>query len=319
MNDSLKKVLKIAAVVAGLLLVAGIAIIFLAIKSNFSTQNNAGYGLEEALPAPSAKTYQLGREAGMSAPMESTDMASSEQADGETSETDKKVIKQGNLSLKVADADEAADKVTEIAKANKGDVASSNFYERTKGVKTGTITIKVAFSNFEKAFEEIKKIATQVVNESTNSQDVTEQYVDLQAQLKNKQAEEQSYLAILNRSGSVEDILKVTQALARARGEIERLQARIKYMDSQTEMSTITANISEDVEVSPISGQWRPWQVAKSSVKALIVNMQGFIDWLIRFIIVGIPKLLLTAIILWLIFIGGRKVYRKLRKQDNPM
>ena len=56
--------------------------------------------------------------------------------------------------------------------------------------KSGTITIKVPVANFEKAFAQLKKVASLVVRESTSGQDVTEQYVDLQARLKNKQEEE---------------------------------------------------------------------------------------------------------------------------------
>ena len=169
-------------------------------------------------------------------------------------------------------------------------------------------------SSFEEAVDEIKGVATQVVSESTTGQDVSEQYSDLQAQLKNKKAEEQSFIAILDRAGDIEDVLAVTKQISRVRGEIERLEGRIRFMDSQTEMSTIVATLSEDVEVAPIGNDWRPWQVVKSAVKELVKNIQGFADGLIRFVIVGIPSFIPFLIVLWFAYWIVRKIYEKIRK-----
>ena len=87
---------------------------------------------------------------------------------------DKKIIKTGNLSLKVEQAETAAESIANIAKSNQGEVASSNFYESVRGVKSGSITVRVPYRNFEAAFNEIKKVSTQVVSESTSAQDITE-------------------------------------------------------------------------------------------------------------------------------------------------
>jgi len=231
---------------------------------------------------------------------------------------DKKIIKNGNLNLQVEKTDSAADKISEIAKNNSGEVFSSNLRQTKSSVKSGTISIKVPVANFEKTFNEIKKIAGLVLNESSSGQDVTEQYVDLQAQLKNKQAEEQSFVKILDQSGKIDDILAVTREIARVRGNIEQLQGRMKYLESQTDMSTITINITEDQEVTVIDS-WRPWQIIKESANSLIKNLQGFVNFLIKFIIVAIPTLLLYAVIIWLAYKFGRKIYQKIRGDQNKM
>lgn len=233
-------------------------------------------------------------------------------------EMDKKIIKNGNLTLKVDDADKAAADISVIAKSNGGEIFSSNFHQTRNNVKSGTLTIKVPFANFEKTFLEIKEVASLVTNESTSGQDVTEQYVDLQAQLKNKQAEEQSFMKILEQAQKIDDILAVTQQLSRVRGNIEQLQGRIKYIESQTDMSTISVNLSEDENITVVDS-WRPLQVAKESFSALIKSLQGLIDFLIRFFIIILPIFSICGIIIFALYKVGKWIYGKIKngKQIN--
>lgn len=222
---------------------------------------------------------------------------------------DKKIIKTGNLSLKVEKTDTAAESITNIARLNKGEVSDSNFYDSGRGTKSGSITVRVPFQNFDAVFSEIKKVSSQVISEVSNAQDITEQYIDLEARLKNAQAEEASFVALLNRSGKIEEILAVTREVARVRGEIEQLTGQMRYLNSQTDMSTITVYLSEDVEIATAGNDWRPWQVVKGSVKQLITVGQNFVDGLIGFIIVVLPLLLIYALIIWLIYRLARRVY----------
>ena len=234
----------------------------------------------------------------------------------DTAGTDKKVIKNGDLNLRVDSVDKAAQKVTTIAKANGGDVYSSNFYQSgTNNAKSGTITIKVPVANFEKTFEDIKKSAIVVIRESTSGVDVTMEYTDLQAQLKNSQAEEQSYLKLLDSAQKMDDILAITQQLSQVRGQIESLQGRIRYMDSQTDMATISATLTEDVNVTVVDS-WRPWQVVKESVNALVKNVQGWVDFLIKLVILAIPVLLLYGLVVFIFYKIGKKIYSKFSKKD---
>lgn len=258
-------------------------------------------------PVPNMKSSGMAVQREMAAP------AATDESAAEIS--DKKIIKNGDLSLKVNSADDASQKISAITKANGGEVFSSNFYQTAKNVKSGTITVKVPVANFEKTFAELKKVATLVVRESTSGQDVTEQYTDLQAQLKNKQAEEQQYLEILKQAQKISDILEVTQQLSRVRGEIERLQGRIKFMDSQTDMSSITITLSEDENIT-FADSWRPWQVVKETFNALFKDIQKFINFVIVLIIRVIPVLILYALIVLVVWVVGQKIYGKIRSKQ---
>jgi hypothetical protein len=227
-------------------------------------------------------------------------------------ETDKKVIKNGDLNLQIESTEKSAQEIGNIVRGKGGEVFATNFYERVKGQKSGFITVKVPVNKFEETINDIKKIATQVLSESTNGQDVTEQYTDLQAQLKNKRAEEESFVKILDTAGKIDDVLAVTREISRVRGEIERLEGKIRFMDSQTDMSTITINLTEDTTIVPVNEGWRPWQVVKQSVKELIASVQGFVDGIIRFVIVGIPSLIPFALLIIFLIWVGRKVHTKI-------
>jgi len=228
--------------------------------------------------------------------------------------SDKKIIKNGNLNLKIKTVEEAVNKIIEIVKTQNGEIFSTNFSEKVKGQKSGFIMVKVPVKKFETTLKEIKTVATQVVSESTTGQDVTEQYSDLQAQLRNKRTEEESFTKILEGSGKIADVLAVTKELSRVRGEIERLEGKIRFMDSRTEMSTITIDLNEDVEITPANNNWRPWQIVKESFNELINNSQDFINNLIRFFVVGIPSILTLLIGFGLVYWIGKKLWNKFIK-----
>jgi hypothetical protein len=259
---------------------------------------------------PTSVSVGAPKSMGVISPMPGEQLAPTDVATNDT--TDKQIVKNGSLDLQVGSADAAAQKITQIAKANGGDVFASNFFESGKNLKSGTITLKVPFANFDKTFNDLKGVATLVVRESTSGQDVTLQYTDLQAQLKNAQAEEQQYLDILKQTQKVSDILDVTQQLSQVRTQIDQLQGQINYMDSQTKLASITVSLTEDTNIA-ITDSWRPLQVAKDAVNQLLRGAQGFVNSAIVFIIVIIPVAIFYAIFFWIIYWVGKKIYLKIK------
>ena len=332
-DEKTKKILKVGGIILGLILIYGFFTLFIGsnlggnLQTGKSTLPNleksdmrgSGYGINDATPMVSTSSVQVGMDSAsvvsegkMMGSEIVSDTTGENIAESDTQISDKKVIKNGDLSLRVGSVDWATDKISDIAKEKGGEVFSTNFYEVIKGQKNGFVTIKVPIAKFEETVKDIKKIATQVISESTTGRDVTEQYTDLQAQLKNKKAEEESFVKILGTAGKIDDVLSATREVARVRGEIERLEGRIRFMDSQTDMSVVTINLTEDVTVAPVSDGWRPWQVAKQSIKELVSNIQDFADGIIRFIIVGIPSLIPFALLIWILYWAGKKLFKKI-------
>lgn len=226
-------------------------------------------------------------------------------ADEEFSNTEQKILKNGSITAQVDNAEETAEKITNLASRLKGFTQSSNIYESSTGAKSGTIVIRIPVNSFEAAFSEIKTLATVVVSESVSGQDVTEQYVDMQSRLKNKQAEETQYLEILEQASDIEDILMVTEYLGWVRQEIEQLQGRLNYLENLTSMSTITAFISEDEKIQIPVDKWRPIETVRLSFRAMIAGLQGLSTiaiWLVMFAaLIALPIGIVVFIIIWII------------------
>lgn len=231
-------------------------------------------------------------------------------------EIDEKVIKNGDLTMKVDRVSDAQEKISEIAEKNGGSVFSSNITQSKNNVKSGIITVKVPVENFEKTFSEIKNVSALVIREATTGTDVTEEYQDLETQIRNKKAEEQSYVRILNQAQKVEDILAVTRQVSLVRGEIERLEGRKRFMDSQTNMSLINVSLSEDQDIT-VTDSWRPLQIAKEAVNSLVKLIQGFISFLIVLVVTFIPVAVLYFLVILVIYLFGRKIYHRFKKNKE--
>ena len=248
--------------------------------------------------------------------MPNSGMMNSDSISSDTPTTiDQKVIKIGNLSLRVDNVDWSVGEITKVVNGLDGLVVSSDFARNGKGMKRGTITVRVPAVKFDESFTKLKQLGGTVVSESVSGQDVTEQVIDIEARIKNKLAEEAAYANILKvQAQKVSDILEVTQALNNVRGEIESLQGQLKYLNSQVDMSTITITLSEEPQVSQTAATWRPLQVVKSSINALLQNLQGLVDFLIRFIIVALPILLIVfGLFGWLLWWLVKKLTRFLK------
>lgn len=229
-------------------------------------------------------------------------------------EADQKIIKTGSLDLAVQSVDETGSKLAALATGKGGYVQSSSASERDDGTKFGSMTIRVPSSAFESTITEAKKLATLVKSEATNAQDVTEQYTDLQAQLRNAQAQEQEYLAILKKAQTVQDILNVQQYLGNVRGTIESLEGRIKYLSNMTSYSTIALTLSEDVNVKAPSQGFRPLEDAREAVQSLILLGEALVSWIIWAVIVGGGVLLPLALLVYLLYRFVRRFTRRSRR-----
>lgn len=219
---------------------------------------------------------------------------------------DRKVIQNGSLDLLVKDADDVVKKITDIAESNGGLTESSNLYEVSDGVKSGSVTVRVPAKNFTAVMEAIKVLAVKVKNEGVTSSDVTAQYVDLEAQIKNYKTEEAQYREIMAKALKIQDILDVASRLADVRGRIERTQGQLNYLSRQVAMSTISVSLAAEPEVEIFGIVWHPLTVVKQAFKSLLTDLTSFVDWLIKFIF-SLPIIILriatAALVVWIFWI----------------
>lgn len=221
-----------------------------------------------------------------------------------------RIIKTGQLTLRVADAPKAVEDVRAAVTAKGGFVESSSLSDNGAGPRSAWMTVRVPVASFEATMDDLKRVSVLVLNETVHGQDVTEQFVDLEADLRNARAEEASYLEILKRSGDIEDVLAVTQRLADVRGRIERLEGRKRYLENRTDFATISVTLTEETRVEVPTRTWKPLEVLRTALRDLVVSLQGLVDFLIRFVIAVVGLLLPIGIIVAVIIWIGWKVVR---------
>ncbi|UCG10803.1 MAG: DUF4349 domain-containing protein [Dehalococcoidia bacterium] len=197
------------------------------------------------------------------------------------------IIRTGDISLVVTDVMQARDEVAHLAASLNGYVVSSRIWGEEQEMR-GQISIRVPDEQFETALAKLRELAIRVESESTDSQDVTEEYIDLEARLKNAEATESQYLALLDRATEVEDILNIYNSLSRVRTEIEQIKGRMQYLERTTSMSYISVRLEPETTAAPLArAGWSVLEEFKSAIRGIVVFGQwlGTIAiWLIIFV-----------------------------------
>jgi len=216
----------------------------------------------------------------------------------ETPATRPQLIKKAELSLVVKSIDASSKSVTNIVEKQQGDILGfQNQKPPDSSVRqTASVEIRVPQERLETTLEALAKLGT-VENRSLTAEDVTNQLVDSEARLRNLRKSEEMVLKIMERSGSVGDVLKASQELSKIRESIERIDAQLKSLRNQVAYSTISLTLE-----AAVSAQQTPepslglrvqetWGKATHSVSKLTLGLFGLGIWLLAYS----PYLLLIA------------------------
>ena len=196
--------------------------------------------------------------------------------------TQRQIIAQASLSIEVQNVEAAVGQVRALAEGLGGfigQLSSSGGPEHQQS----TMTIRVPQTEFFTALERIKSLGT-LQGEKVGSDDVTEQFIDLEARLQSALREERSLLSLLERANTVSEVLSIERELSRVRSEIERVQGQLNFLERRVELATITISLfppnvevpeppsaSLTMDVSDVSG-------SVDLLKALVSAAGGEID-----------------------------------------
>jgi hypothetical protein len=213
---------------------------------------------------------------------------------------DRNLILTAKIDRRSKDPWATSDRAQAIASGLGGDVLNLS-QSGSADTRSASLTIRVPSSRFGDALQQLKSLEGEVQTSGVSAQDVTDQFIDLQARLTAKQAEEQRYIAILNRANTIDEILKVDASLGSVRTQIEQLTAQINSIKQRTDFSTISMSIST---LSALPGDttskvWDPSKTVGRALAALGAMMQVFADVVIWLVVFGwLPLLAFAAVIL---------------------
>lgn len=222
-----------------------------------------------------------------------------------------KIVRNGSLTLRVDDAERRLNEAKSIAMTAGGFAASTGLRE-DDGQKRAEAVLRVPAAKFDELILSLKKIAVLVLDESTQSEDVTDAYIDLEARLKAAQEEETQYLAILKKAVSIEETLNVTQRLSDVRSRIERMQGEKRYMADRTDYATLNLSLIEEAHIQIPERTWRPLESIKQVFRGLVSAFQYVIDFLAAALIYGIGLVLPLAILARVAYGLLRRLWKKL-------
>jgi hypothetical protein len=225
---------------------------------------------------------------------------------------ERKIIKNGDIELHVADLDASVEQVAKLVEGAGGFVASQDFYAQPGSWRRCSLTVRVPGGEFDKTLAELQKHG-EVWRLTIGTQDVTEEFVDLEARLRNSEREEGVLLDLLERrTPKLADVLEVERELSRVRGDIERAQGRRRYLTERVSLSTIDIELTEigEAAVGP-TGKWRLRFHVLSAGRVLVNAARAATTAIIYIAIVGAPVWVVLAV-----WAGARR--RRRRRADTP-
>ena len=262
---------------------------------------------EEAFPVPTETAGEPSKSADSGTTLVSSD------AQGET--TERLVVKRAEMRVSVADPAEAMRTVVQWAESMQGYVVNSNQWNSTSDGQTyinASVMVRVPAERLDEMMQKVRDLAadpkTGVLSETVTGEDVTAEYVDSQARLRNLKAAEAQLVELLDQAPDLEYTLDIFRELTEIRSQIEVLEGRIKYLEESAALSALSVEFVAEASLQPLQiGPWKPAGVAKEAIQTLVKVAQDVGTALIKFVIIWVPFLLPIGLIVYFVRKGAKK------------
>ena len=154
------------------------------------------------------------------------------------------VIKTADLRMAIPEGDleEVVQDATSIAAAKGGFILSSRVSDERFG--SGSVVLRVPYDRFEDTLADLKELGD-VRQEQVAGEDVSEEFIDLEARLRNWRSQETVMLQLMQRATTIDQTIRVQNELSRVQLEIEQIRGRLDYLQDQTAFSTIAVSVFE--------------------------------------------------------------------------
>jgi hypothetical protein len=222
---------------------------------------------------------------------------------GTSTGIDTKIIRTAFVTLEVKDVTGSVDALKALVTAKGGYLSSSNIQTGYNNRLSGTVVLRIPQAEFENTLAGVKAIGT-VKSVSTQGEDVTEQYVDVQAQITSYRNQLAQYNEIMKKAVKVSDVIEIQQQIDQVQTNLNRLEGQLKYLNSRIDMSTITVSLQEPEPVGGESGH-----NFVTTINEGIAGFLGMIDAIIIILLTLLPLIIIGGI--------GYGIYRW-RKGKEP-
>lgn len=314
-----------ACVIISVFLIAGAFVLFTDLGTSNGTKLRVSSGAvgqsaamdmsaPTAAPAPGVAFYEesAARNAIIEPPRPPSDGAPAEDRE----RIGERIIQSGSIHMRVDDATKRLEEIRSLVDNVGGFIADASISDNV-GVKTANLTARIPADQYQSIRSQIRAIGSTIFNETSRADDVTAQFVDLDARLSAAQAEEQQYLEILSQADTVEDTLKITSQLAQVRSRIEQMEGQLRYLRDRTEFATLSVRMTEETRVEIPTDEWRPGEVLRQSLRDLVVVGQSLANLLISASIFIVGLILPIGLVIWFVVWLIKRIARALRKKKK--
>ena len=226
---------------------------------------------------------------------------------------DRIIIKNGSMSLVVKDVVESRSWISSYVEGLGGYVVSVDMSQPADNLNA-SLTLRVPAPQFDTALGEIRKQGLKVSYENVSSQDVTDEFIDLEAQLKSDEATLTQFTELLKRANTVDEILRVQSEMNRIQTQIDSTKGRMEYLEKSGQFALLTVYLATDegeLPYLPPSEKWRPDVAFKSAVRSLA---NGAKDISYALIHLAVYSVVIIPVVLILVVLKRNSIDRKNKK-----
>ncbi|HJQ38142.1 MAG TPA: DUF4349 domain-containing protein [Thermoanaerobaculia bacterium] len=222
------------------------------------------------------------------------------------------IIRTANVKILVDDTAKAVDAVTRAVEGVGGYVSGSHIW-RDGELLRATLTLRMPSDKLTSTLAAIRGLAKRVENETISSEDASQEYVDLESQLRNLEATEielrELMTTIRKNAKKAQEVLEMHQQLNAIRSQIEQIKGRMRYLSQVAAMSTVTLEVAPDLIQQPVvEPGWQPVVIVKDASRALVGVLQSIATTAIWFVIYVLPIL---GMLLLALFFGWKLIRRQ--------
>lgn len=217
---------------------------------------------------------------------------------------ERKLIKEGWVTFQTDDIKTTRKRVIDAVNKYDGYVSRDNEYH-SPGRISNDITIRVPAEHFDKLLKEATKGVDNFEDKTIEVKDVTEEFLDVKARLDTKKEIEKRYLKLVEKAGSIKEILEVEKELGELRGEIESIEGRLRYLKNRISLSTLHMSFYKSVEIVDEESSF-----GKKVSDNFLQGWNGIVTFLIGIVKIW-PLLVIGAIVTFFV----RRYIRKQKKE----
>lgn len=263
-------------------------------------------GAAEPPAAPVEEDYWAGE-------AEGTDGTAPLPQDGDLPD-ERMIVYTGDLDLVVQDSDAAQATVIAITEDAGGYIAGAESYAYNGGLRRINLSLRVPAENFNATMDALRDLALEITHDAIGSDDVTQEYVDLQSRLTALESKAARLEVLMEEAEDTEAVLAVYEELSATQIQIEEVKGRMRYLERRSTMATIDVSLTPDELSQPVEiAGWRPQGTIKRAVETLIEALQILADVVIWVVVVVVPILAVIGLIFYalvrlaMLIFGGRK------------